>query len=267
MITASLGSHRFEAGPTFHYNSSNTGELIDTMFNPDATTNYVNVLKDVDATTDEIRQVAAAGIVRIAVAGAERKYIPEAKDMLLKVCSGDIDQVSKDIFTDPYKWFENAYDRYKLHSRLGNATMDSASVLATRKNNAAETAGLIDTETNSNEGIFVIGLANGGILSAAHTFLELGGENNDLFFVKYSRYKHDDKEPDMYPYPDGRKSMLRRLAKDRQVVIYDEDYSSGKTIRTAVDYFAELFGKEVMGIAPVEVKGRITYKPLVVRSE
>lgn len=264
MITVSLYSHRFESGPTYHYNASNTGQLVATMLDPEATTDYVNVLPGVEATSEEVQQVAAAGIVRLAVSGAEYKYVPEATKMLLDVCAGETDAIPRDIFKDPYSWDDN---RYTVSGSLANAILDSASVLATRKNKPAETAGVLGAETHVDEGLFVIGLANGGIISAARTFLQLGEGDHALSFVRYSRHKSDDKEPNMYPYPDSRKDALKRAAEGRQVVVYDEDYSTGKTLSTAVDYFAGLFEKQVVGIAPVEVERRITYKPLIVRSE
>lgn len=263
MITASLGSHRFESGPTYHYNASNAGQLVETMLAPEATTDYVNTLSGVNATPEEIQQVAVAGLVRLAVGEPEYSLIPEASKVLLDVCRGEADTIPADVFKDSHSWD----DRYKLRGSLSNATLDSASVLATRKNNAAETAGLIGTEVRVDEGVFVIGLANGGIISTARTYLQLGEGNHELSFVRFSRHKSDDKEPNMYPYPDSRKDALRRAAEDRQVVVFDEDYATGKTLRTAVDYFAELFDKEVVGVAPVEVERRITYKPLVVKSE
>jgi hypoxanthine-guanine phosphoribosyltransferase len=267
MITVSLGSHRFESGPTYHYNASNAGQLVETMFSPDQTADCVNMLPGVDATIEEIQQVAAAGIVRLAVKGSEYEYVPEASKMLLDVCNGDIEQIPKDIFVDPYGWADNRNKRYKLRGSLANTLLDSASVLATRRNNAAETAGIIETGIESDEGIFMIGLANGGIISAAHTFLQLSGENNNLSFVRYSRYKQNDKKPDLSPYQDTRKECLKRTAEGRQVVIYDEDHSSGTTLNTAVEYFANLFGKDVRGIAPVEVGRDITYKPLAIKFE
>jgi hypoxanthine-guanine phosphoribosyltransferase len=154
-----------------------------------------------------------------------------------------------------------------LRGDLSNAMLDSASVLATRKNDAAETAGIIGAEVDVDEGVFIIGLANGGIISAARTFLQLGKGDHELSFVRYSRNKSQDKKPNMYPYPESRKDSLRRAAEGRHVVIYDEDHASGVTLSTAVDYFAGLFGRAVIGIAPVEVDRRITYKPFVIKSE
>ncbi len=264
MITVSLGSHRFESGPTYHYNDSNAGQLVEAMLAPGATTDYVNTLSGANATPEEIQQVAAAGIVRLAVGESEYSFIPEASKVLLDVCMGKANKVPKDLFIGSRSWDETP--RSRLRGTLSNATLDSASVLATRKNNAVETAGIIETEIQTDEGIFVIGLANGGIISTARTVLQLKGGNHELSFVRYSRYKSMDKEPNMHPYPESRKDALRRAAEDRQVVVFDEDYATGKTLKTAVDYFAQLFDKQVMGIAPVEVERRITYNPLVVKS-
>ena len=165
-------------------------------------------------------------------------------------------------FEDPFGWF----NKQVIHRQLGNAVMDSASVFATRRNKAAETAALVRAETGVDENVFVIGLASGGIISAARTFLELGEGDHGLAYVKYSRYKNKDKEPNLYPYPENKKDMFRDMAEGRQVVVYDEDYTSGKTLKTAVGYFANLLSTEVVGVAPVEVERRISYKPLIVKS-
>jgi hypoxanthine-guanine phosphoribosyltransferase len=263
MISVSLASHRFESGPSYHYNASDAGQLVDTMFNPEPTTRYVNMLPGVNATDEEVQQVAAAGLVRLAVSEPEYKFVPEASRVLLDVCRGQTETISKDIFKDRHSWD----DRYELRGDLSNAMLDSASVLATRKNDAAETAGIIGAEVDVDEGVFIIGLANGGIISAARTFLQLGKGDHELSFVRYSRNKSQDKKPNMYPYPESRKDSLRRAAEGRHVVIHDEDHASGVTLSTAVDYFAGLFGRAVIGIAPVEVDRRITYKPFVIKSE
>jgi hypothetical protein len=57
------------------------------------------------------------------------------------------------------------------------------------------------------------------------------------------------------------------MAKGRQVVVFDEDHSSGETLKTATKYFASLLGAKALGIAPVEVERRITFNPLVIESE
>jgi len=240
-------------------------QLVDIMFDPAQTTDYVNALPRVEATPEEIQQVATAGIVRLAVDQSDYRLIPEAGKVLLDVCRGEVDTIPTDIFQDTYVW--GGRKEYKIRGSLSNATLDSASVLAIRKNKPEETAGIIGEQVEMDEGVFVIGLANGGIISTAHTFLQLPDGDHALSFVRYSRNKYKDNKPKMHPYPDDRRRALRRTAEGRQVVIHDEDHASGETLRTAVDYFAELFDKEVVGIAPVEVSRRITYNPLVIGSK
>jgi hypoxanthine phosphoribosyltransferase len=263
MITASIGSHRFEDGPTYHYNGMSARELVKTIVSPEETTDYVNVLEGVNASTVEIQQIAAAGLVRLAIEGPDYELIPEATKVLIATCREETDDISTDTLKDPHSWD----DRYLLRGSLANASIDSASVLANRRNDTEETARKIESKLDSDEGIFVIGLANGGIISAARTFIELGGNDNQLSFVRFSRYKNKDMQPNMYPYPKARVEWLRSLAEDRRVVIFDEDYTTRATLHEAVSYFAELFEKDVVGIAPVEVGRQITYDPIDVRGE
>jgi|GEM_PF-5730382 len=265
MITASRGSHRFESGPTFHFNGSNFGELSDVVIDPTATVDYVNVLPSVNTTPDEMRQVAASGIARIAVAGPEIPLIERTATMLVDVVGGGTIDPSQ--YADRYsgRW-DNGKDVF--HGRgLANQVLDSASVLATRKNKPEETAGIVLDTVPTDNGYFVIALANGGLISAARTFLHLGEGDHKFGMVKYSRHKSGDKEPSLYPYPDDRKRWLERMAKGRQVVVFDEDHSSGETLKTATNYFASLLGAKALGIAPVELERRITFNPLVIESE
>lgn len=263
MITASLGSHRFEAGPTYYFNNSNVETLSNVILDPAPTVDYVNTLPGVDATPEEIRQVAASGVMRLAIQGAEFRSIPSTSRILLDVCSGD-DGIQESDFRDK----QNPAGGFLFSGkRLSNAYLDSASVLATRKNDAEETANIIQQKIPTDEGYLVIGIANGGIISAAHTFLQLGEGNHALSFASYSRHKRKEKEPNMYPYPSERASWLRNMAQNREVVVYDEDYASRETISTAVKFFAGMLESKVHGIVPVNVGRRITYSPLVITSE
>jgi len=260
MITASIGSHRFESGPTYHFNGSNFAELSEVVLDPTQTTEYVNTLPNVEATPAELREVAASGIVRLAVRGSDLELLERASSTLVGVCEGGT--IDKADFTD--RW--SGKDVFR-GSGLGNQILDSASVLATRKNKIAETADIINREAPTDVGYFVIALANGGLISAARTYLHLGEGRHRFGVVRYSRHKSSDDVPDMYPYPDSRKDWLKRAAEGRQVIVVDEDYGTGKTLKTATDYFAGLLETKVVGIAPVEVERRITFNPLVIKSE
>jgi hypoxanthine-guanine phosphoribosyltransferase len=260
MITASIGSHRFESGPTYHFNGSNFDELSRIVLDPAETAEYVNALPKVEATPEEVREVAASGIARLAVQGSDLEVLQRASNMLVSVCNGGT--LDRSDFTD--RW--SGRDVFQ-ESGLSNHILDSASVLATRKNKVEETAGIITEEAPTDEGYFVVALANGGLISAARTYLKLGEGNNSFGVVRYSRHKSSDEKPNMYPYPDSREDWLKREAEGRQVVVVDEDYGTGKTLKTATDYFANLLETKVLGIAPVEVERRITFNPLVIKSE
>lgn len=260
MISASIGSHRFESGPTYHFNGSKFDELSGIVLDPTETVCYVNALPKVEATPTELRDVAASGIARLAVQGPNLELLQRASCMLVSVCDGGT--VDRADFTDISKGKDFFYG-----TRLTNQILDSASVLATRKNKVEETAAIIATETPTDEGYFIIALANGGLISAARTYLQLREGNNSFGVVRYSRHKSSDEKPNMYPYPDSRKEWLKREAKGRQVVVLDEDYGNGKTLKTATDFFANLLETKVLGIAPVEVERRITFNPLVIKSE
>lgn len=137
--------------------------------------------------------------------------------------------------------------------------------MAARKNNEEKTVELIRQAAPTDKGYFVIALANGGLISAARTFAHLGDEGDHKFgMVNFSMHKNNDREPNLYPYPDKRRRWLESMAADRRIVVFDEDHTSGATLTTATRYFANFFETQVVGIAPVELERRISYKPLVV---
>lgn len=259
MISASVGSLRFESGPTYYFNGSNFDDLISVVQDPSATADYVNALPNVGASPQEIRDLAASGIARLAVNGADMVLLHQAGEALIKVCAGNT--IDSSDFTDT--WNRNGLFRGE---GLKNHILDSASVIAMRKNKAEETAGIIAETAPADEGYFMIALANGGLISAARTFLQLGEGDHGFGMVRYSRHKHSDTEPELHPYPRERQSWLEAMAAGRQVVVYDEDHSSGDTLKTATEYFACLLKTKVLGIAPVEVERRVTFNPLVVEA-
>ena len=83
MISASIGSHRFESGPTYHFNGSNFAELNRIVSDPTPTIDYINALRGVDATPQEVRDVAASGVVRLAVDDADFRVLEHATEGLL----------------------------------------------------------------------------------------------------------------------------------------------------------------------------------------
>lgn len=264
MITVSRGSHRFESGPTYHFNGSNFGELSDIILDPTPTVDYVNALPDVNATPEEIRDVAASGIARLAVQGPEMSLLDRTGAMLVDVVGGGT--IDRSQFANRHS---GRWDKYKdvFGRGLPNQILDSASVLATRRNEVEETARIIREAAPTDEGYFVIALASGGLISAARTYLHLGEGNHQFGMVQFSRHKSHHKEPQMTPYHHERKEWFKGRAEGRQVVVFDEDHSTGETLKVATRYFAGLLETKVLGIAPVEVERRIEFNPLVIKPE
>jgi hypoxanthine-guanine phosphoribosyltransferase len=262
MITVSRGSHRFESGPTYHFNGSNFGELSDIVLDPTSTVDYVNALPNVKATSEEIRDVAASGIARLAVQDPEMSLLERTGAMFVDVVGGGTIDQSK--FADRYsgRWDKG---RGVFRGSLANQVLDSASVLATRKNEVEETAKIILETAPTDKGYFVIALANGGLISAARTYLHLGEGDHQFGMVEFSRHKSHQSKPNMYPYSTEREDWFKRQVKGRQVVVFDEDHSTGETLKVATKFFTGLLDTKVMGIAPVEVERRIEYKPLVIK--
>jgi hypoxanthine-guanine phosphoribosyltransferase len=258
MISVSIGSHRFESGPTYHFNGSTFDELSAVVADPTRTLEYINALPEVEATPEEVQAVAASGIARLALHSPELDIVQRAGNTLVNVCDGGT--------VDRADFAERRSGKSVFRGQgLGNHILDSASVLATRRNRLEETAGIITGEAPTDEGYFVIALANGGLISAARTCLHLGEGSHAFGMVRYSRHKSDHKVPDMYPYPDLRESWLKRSAEGRQVVVLDEDYGTGETLKTATKFFAKLLETRVLGVAPVEVERRISFNPLVIK--
>jgi hypoxanthine-guanine phosphoribosyltransferase len=264
MITVSKGSHRFESGPTYHFNGSNFGELSDVIIDPTSTVDYVNVLPGVNATPEEIRDVAASGIARLAVQGPEMSLLDRTGAVFVDVVGGGT--IDRSQFANRYsgRW-DSGKDVFG--GGLANQVLDSASVLATRKNDEEETAKIIRETLPTDEGYFVIALANGGLISAARTYLHLGEGDHQFGMVQFSRHKSHHSEPQMTPYHHERKEWFKRRAEGREVVVFDEDHSTGETLKVATRYFAGLLETRVLGIAPVEVERRITFNPLVIKPE
>lgn len=263
MITASIGSHRFESGPSFHFNGSCVAELSDIIIDPTSTVEYVNALSGVNTTAEEMRVVAASGIARLGIENSKMSHLQTAGNTLVDVTGGGT--IDKKQYVDSWSGrLDNRHDIFHGYD-LSNQVLDSASVLATRKNNVEETADIIKETAPTDSGYFVIAIAHGGLISAARTFNQLGEGDHRFGMIRYSRYKRRDSVPSLMPYSHEREAWFKRQAKGRQVVVVDEDYSSGETLKTATRYFAGLLETKVMGIAPVEVDRRIEYKPLVIK--
>lgn len=255
MISANIDRYRFVEGPGFHYNGTSVPELTEIIDSPEEQTVYLNQIKGVETNIDEVRQVAAAGVLRAYLGQHSVDKINDALELLLATVHPQ---------TGIFPRINGEDARYPS---TVTGMLDSASVIATRLNRPPDTVAALSDEIDVTEPTLIIGIAQGGVISAAKTFLELGGRESEFRAVKFSRLKMKDSEPNFYPYPDSKKEELVSLAEGRQVVIHDEDANTGKTLDVVTRYFANMFGKPVIGIVPVHHERRIEFDPLIVKAE
>ena len=91
-------------------------------------------------------------------------------------------------------------------------------------------------------GVLFIALAHGSVAAGMDAYLrycDYSGSRNSTFYVaRLSTRKHKDRQPRLSA---SEVDYLRKIAKDKPVVIFDEDRSSGLTLEIADDYFSDLF--------------------------
>lgn len=164
-------------------------------------------------------------------------------------------QAGRDL-TDPHADVEN----YVRGLPAVNGVLDSVSTKATWANKPDATATIIDKHIPKDEAKLVIGLAHGGIVSTLATYAVLEGDNA-FYPVRYSIHKQKDSQP-VYSYDEA--GLLQDLAKDRKVIIHDEDRGMyGNTMKMAIRYMCKFFEKRVYGVTPVMARHPGTYAPEV----
>lgn len=128
---------------------------------------------------------------------------------------------------------------------------DPKTLLATHPELSQKQAEVL-AKTKGDSSLFMLVLAHGGVVAGVHTLL---------------RYKDltDDSDAEIYParLSVSQAKMLKdeqpqlsaleaekiaEISKDRRIIIFDEDISSGRTLRRATDYFSELTGQDLMFI-------------------
>jgi hypothetical protein len=153
---------------------------------------------------------------------------------------------------------------YVARLPMVNAKLDSVSVTATRANEPSETARIIKEQTENPSDPLVIALGHGGIIPAADTFISLNCDNKLFYPVRYSRRKLKDESP-VLAYPEL--EMLRIMAKDRPVVVIDDDRGlMSSTISQFTIQMSELLSTDVYGVTPVHSMHPSRFWPQVLRS-
>ncbi|MCH8520051.1 MAG: phosphoribosyltransferase [Nanoarchaeota archaeon] len=99
--------------------------------------------------------------------------------------------------------------------------------------------------------ILFIALAHGGTASGLDVYLRIKDFVlvSNFYSVKFSRRKSFNKIPQL---SSTEILNLKELAKNKQVIIYDEDVASGNTKKIAISFFSDLFGKEIYFVSSLE---------------
>ncbi len=231
MILIETGKYRFFVGDNVHYRQAPTEWLSE----------QAGTAEDLS-----MRRYAAAGLMRAlldtSIESRDGAPFPASiewvQDVILDVQAGapTISPAPKDV------------EEYVYHLPPVNGVFDATSVTATEANKPDITAAIINKHISKTDPKLVIALGHGGILSTLATFSALSGDN--VFYpLRYSRNKAKD---DMPVIADSERELLQKLAKDREVIVHDEDRGlTGDTIRTAVSYIDKAFNVSSFGVTPV----------------
>ena len=93
--------------------------------------------------------------------------------------------------------------------------------------------------------VLFIALAHGAVAAGMDVFLRyqsITSTTNSIFHViRYSRRKHEDNSPHIEDI-----DYLKSCAKDKTLVFFDEDVTTGKTLFNAANYFRTFFPEQRM---------------------
>ncbi len=168
------------------------------------------------------------------------------------------------------KEYEKILEKLKKHKRKKiDYPYDQITLLSSNPLLTERTAKKIIKEYEDN--ITIIALANGAILPGLdlyHKTLRIKTaqtEQNNLYFIRYSTQKMQDKKPKI---DDEEKDYITTLGKKTQIILFDEDVSTGITLISAKNYFKRHLGVKVRlatnslsyihTVLPEELKGIIT---------
>lgn len=145
---------------------------------------------------------------------------------------------------------------------LVNGQLDTTTMAATLAHKPDAMTEFINDSILSTDPKLIIGLGNGGILSSLATYAALDQKDDAFYPIRFSR--HQSKSHDSAPVvADFEKEHIKELAKDRTVIIHDEDRSTGLTIKYAAEYIARLIQKRTYGITPVDAERKHEFNPSV----
>ena len=140
-----------------------------------------------------------------------------------------------------------------------NQPSDSVTWNATHPARSQRTAQQLASQTQSNDVLF-IALAHGGVAAGMDIYLrycdDSGSKDSAFYVARLSTHKLRDAQPRL---SIKEIDYLRKLAKGRQVVVFDEDRASGTTLNIAHAYFStQVFpNQNVMTLSNLDMRGEL----------
>lgn len=102
----------------------------------------------------------------------------------------------------------------------------------------------LDSERGDSDMLF-LALAHGGITAGLDVYLRAANrqqpKNSVFYVVRFSTTKMNDCFPRL---SESEKERLQKTADGKKIVLFDEDVVSGSAMRTAYEFFSELFDQE-----------------------
>jgi hypothetical protein len=147
-----------------------------------------------------------------------------------------------------------------LRGHIVQQENDDYTWAASRARHALDAAARLEEHIEGQPAL-IIPLCHGGLLAGIQTALcykrELTSSDTLLYPVRLSRRKQQDRTPHVTA---AEMEWLRAEAKDRDVIIFDEDTATGESVARAVGTFAQRLpeAKRVIGIAGSDDRSEYT---------
>jgi hypothetical protein len=154
--------------------------------------------------------------------------------------------------------FREKLKEYKMDSLLSSVwsqSEDKISWLSCNPAHSAKSAEKIYYNTSTDD-IFFMALAHGGVPPGLDVFLRYctmsGSSGSQFYAVRYSIHNMSGNSPGFVPKSEA--NYLAALAGDRQVVLFDEDASTGQSIDRAEKLFSVIFGRGVLAVVNLDYR-------------
>ena len=170
----------------------------------------------------------------------EGQYIKEATELALGIYNGEATREEILALKDKFMSDEKNKVGFSRLDIYGKKIADQRSCKAMDPKYSEKAVKSL-TETVNREDILFIALGNGGIAPGLDVFLRYCNQNetdSTFYPVRFSSHKRADQTPQLN---DWEAKYLQEVRGDKKVVIFDEDTSSGLTLKRSHEFFCPSF--------------------------